>query len=222
MTPADVSVVIPTLNEQGFISLAVHSARQAGAEQIIVVDGGSTDGTREIATDAGASQVLSSPVGRGTQLNRGAALTDRDFLLFLHADCHLGPECLRQICAQTGVVWGAFRQRIDSPRHPFRWIEWGNAMRVRYRGLPFGDQAMFVHRGAFNRQGGFDEIPLMEDLALSRRMRLIAKPVLLDGPVTISARRWIERGVIQQTFKNWSLQMGYSIGVSPEKLSRWY
>jgi rSAM/selenodomain-associated transferase 2 len=222
MTPADISVVIPAINEAAVIKTSVRSAVAAGAGEGIVVDGGSSDPTCQIATDAGASQIVCSPAGRGIQLNAGARQTQGKYLLFLHADNQLGEHCLSQICEYPDALWGAFRQSIDSQRKIFRIIEWGNALRARRRGMPFGDQATFVRRDLFFEQGGFPEIALMEDVELSRRLRQCGRPLLLDGPLTISARRWLKNGVIRQTLRNWSLQFCYTLGASPETLRRWY
>lgn len=222
MTPADVSVVIPAINEECTVAGAIASALQAGAGEVIVADGGSNDRTREIASQSGASKIVRSLPGRGIQLNSGSLLADREILLFLHADNRLGVDCLEQICHSTDVTWGAFRQRIDASETIFRLIESGNAMRVAYLKKPFGDQAMFVRRDLFKQQGGFAEIPLMEDVELSIRLRAIAKPRLLDGPVSISARRWQQKGPVGQTLLNWSIQFAYWLGVPAEKLKQRY
>ncbi len=222
MTPADISVVIPTLNEVGSIKSCIESARLAGATQIIVVDADSDDETIGISRLAGATAMVRSEPGRGIQLNRGAAEATGEVILFLHADSQLGSGCLSQICQRSNVVWGAFRQRIDAPQRSFRGIERGNALRVTVRRMPFGDQAVFVRREIFQQQGGFAQIPLMEDYEFASRMKKVAAPVLLDGPVTISARRWQENGVIRQTFHNWMIQVAYRLGVSPEALAQFY
>ncbi|GAA5508257.1 TIGR04283 family arsenosugar biosynthesis glycosyltransferase [Novipirellula caenicola] len=222
MNPADISVVIPTLNEAATIKNAVGSAIDAGAAEIIVCDGGSVDQTIEMATDAGASKIIRSVPGRGIQLNAGAVFASREVVLFLHADNRLGPSCLQQICEVPDVVWGAFMQRIDHSRFAYRLIEKGNAARVRFRGMAFGDQAIFVRRDTYKKVGGFEEIELMEDVAFSRTMRAIAKPVLLPGPVTISARRWEQRGIVGQTLQNWNLQCRYRFGASPRQLAKRY
>jgi rSAM/selenodomain-associated transferase 2 len=222
MTPADVSVVIPTLNEAESIAAAVDSALIAGSVDVIVCDGGSTDETTRLASRAGAAKVVRSLPGRGIQLNSGAVFAEKSFVLFLHADNRLDASCLNQICQHPQAVWGAFRQRIDSPRPIFRVLEWGNAARVSLRRMPFGDQAIFVRRDVFKEQGGFEEIPLMEDFELSRRLRRVARPLLLKGKVSISPRRWQRRGVIRQTIQNWSIQMSYALGTSAERLKQRY
>ena len=222
MTPAEVSIVIPALNERANIKAAIESARDAGAEQIIVVDGGSQDETTEAAAAAGATTIVESAAGRGVQLNRGAAVATGSFLLFLHADNRLGSQCLSQICDHPNVVWGAFRQRVDSDLKRFRVIELGNALRVRLRGMAFGDQGIFVDRAVFEKHGGYQEIPLMEDVALSRMLRKVRTPVLLDGPLTISPRRWLQNGLVRQTVTNWRLQLAFHFGASPESLAQRY
>lgn len=222
MNPRDISVIIPTLNEEARVADAIASAIDAGAAEVIISDGGSTDATSLRAQAAGASKIVSSLPGRGIQLNSGAVLATREIVLFLHADNRLGSECLRQVCDHPDATWGAFHQRIDSSRRIYRAIEFGNAARVRCRSMAFGDQAIFVRREFFCKQGGFAEVPLMEDVDLSRRLRKIDKPLLLPGPIVISARRWEQQGVLRQTLRNWSLQLSFAIGVSPEKLRRRY
>ena len=220
--PRDVSVIIPTLNEEASVAAAIESARAAGAGEVIVSDGGSRDQTQQVATDAGATKFVRSLPGRGTQLAGGLAIAEKDVVLFLHADNQLDPDCLNQICRVSDFTWGAFRQCIDSPRTIFRAIEYGNAARVRFRSMAFGDQAIFADRSTLMRRGGVAEIPLMEDVDLSKRLRKLAKPLLLPGPVKINARRWEQRGIIRQTLRNWSIQLRYAMGASPDQLVRRY
>ena len=222
MTPTDITVVIPTLNEEQVIAKSVASAVAAGATAIVVSDGGSRDGTREVAIDAGASRVIQSAPGRGLQLNAGAQLAETEFILFLHADNELSENALQQICENEKAAWGAFRQRIDSRRLVYRLLEWGNQWRVQWRAVPFGDQGIFVRRTLFEQMNGFAGIPLMEDVELSQRLRIIEKPVLLQGPLMINARRWEKHGVLRQTVKNWSIQYSYARGVSATDLAQKY
>ncbi|MGI9472443.1 MAG: TIGR04283 family arsenosugar biosynthesis glycosyltransferase [Rubripirellula sp.] len=222
MTPSDVSVVIPAINEQDAIERSIKSAFDAGATDVIVSDGGSTDRTRDLAMELGVPKVVRSLPGRGIQMNSGALLAERSFILFLHADNILGDRCLEQICQHPDVIWGAFHQRIDSQRFLYRTIEIGNACRVRWRRMAFGDQAIYVRSDQFKQMGGFAEIPLMEDVDLSKRLRKIGRPRLLDGPVTINARRWEDNGILRQTLRNWSIQLAYFSGASPERLKRRY
>ena len=224
MTPGKVSVIIPAINEEVAIGDAVHSARVAGAGEVIVVDGGSQDRTIEFAKRSGATKIVRSLPGRGIQLNSGALLVEpnQEVILFLHADSQLDQHCLNQVCEQSAFAWGAFRQNIDSAKRIYRWIEAGNAIRVRWRSVPFGDQAMFVRKRLFDQVGGFDELPLMEDVAFAKKLRRISKPMLLNGPVTVSSRRWDQQGPIRQTLRNWSIQVAFKLGVSPTRLKEWY
>lgn len=220
--PADLGVIIPTRNEASAAAAAVHSA--AGAGQILVVDGGSNDSTCEIAAAAGA-EVLQCPPGRGRQLALGCSRCRLPGLLVLHADCRLTPGALSAVCdalAGGGSGWGAMRQQIDAEGIRFRLLERGNSLRVRFRGVAFGDQAMFFRRDWYLRAGGFESIPLMEDLRLSHRLRALGPPRLVNDAVVVSARRWHQRGVVRQTLLNLSLQTAHAAGVGPERLAKFY
>lgn len=228
MTPDDVSVVIPTLNEANGITAAVESAFVSGAGQVIVADGGSTDGTIERAIAAGA-ETKRSPRGRGNQIKSGAELARGKFLLFLHADNRLEKACLKELCEfirsneqDADRLWGGFRQRIGADRPLFRFLEWGNAARIRYRGMPFGDQAMFVSRVLYDSVGGMPALPLMEDVELARRLRKHCWPVLMRTRVWVDSRRWEQRGVMMQTCRNWAIQVAHKCGASESRLKEWY
>jgi len=224
MTPNQISVVIPTLNEEENIGDAIESAFNAGAGEVILVDGGSRDRTVAEAEQRGVTKVVRSLPGRGIQLNAGATFVgpEQEVIVFLHADNQLTRHCLHQICKSENVIWGAFSQTIDSGRWIYRFVEFGNNLRVRCLRVPFGDQAIFVVKDEFRRRGGFEEIPLMEDIAFSKMMRRDAKPRLLPGPVVVNCRRWEKKGVVVQTLQNWFLQCAYKLGVSPEIISAWY
>ena len=203
---------------------AVQSAWMAGADQVIVADGGSQDRTREVAA-AGWCEVVDSPPGRGIQQNAGARRARGDVLLFLHADNRLGPESVRQLKValdDSRFVGGYFRQRISAVGGLFRCLERGNALRAHWLRLPYGDQGLFVRREDFQRLGGFPEIPLMEDVVLGQRLRAAGKLALLPGPLHVDARRWRRHGIIRQTFRNWCLLTLFKLGVSPVRLARCY
>ena len=219
-----VSVIIPALNEEALIAAAARSAWEAGADEVIVADGGSADETVAIAQEQ-ECEVVVSAAGRAIQQNAGAARASGDVLLFLHADNRLGPtaiEQVRELLRDANVQSGAFRQRIDANGVTYRLLEWGNAWRVRWRGLPYGDQAIFLRREFFTSLGGFPEVKLMEDLLLMKQARRISWPRLLDGPVYNDARRWRRHGVIRQTLRNWTLLTAYQLGWSPDTLARYY
>ena len=224
MNPADIGVIIPALNEAATIGETIASARGAG--EIIVVDGGSDDGTCEVARSHRHVQLVTTAAGRGLQLAAGAQRCTRPVLLFLHADCALTAGALDQVCQalqrHPHRGWGAMRQQITAGAVKYRLLERGNAWRIRFRGVPFGDQAMFVRRPWYQSAGGFEPIPLMEDVRLALRLRRRGWPLLIDGPVIVSPRRWQRRGVLRQTLLNFSLQAAHAAGVSPQRLLRFY
>ncbi|MGQ0633243.1 MAG: TIGR04283 family arsenosugar biosynthesis glycosyltransferase [Planctomycetaceae bacterium] len=218
-----VSIIIPTLNEAAVIAQAVARSRAILPREIIVVDGGSDDDT--LAQACAADRLLTAPRGRAAQQNSGAAAARGEVLLFLHADCWLEPQALLQIemaLSDIDCVGGAFRQQIDAPGWKFRWLERGNALRVRLWGLAYGDQAIFVRRDKFQRLGGFPQLMFMEDLFFMKRLRREGTLALLDGPLHVSARRWQYHGVVRQTARNWWLTALVLCGVSPDRLASLY
>ncbi len=226
MTPRDVSVVIPTLNEATTIRSCIESALAADAGQVIVSDGGSIDATLEIAEAAGATQTVRSLPGRGIQLNAGAFFARGQFVLFLHADNRLAADSLAQLATRVenkpDLLWGAMRQQIEGESWGYRLLERGNRWRLQFRGMAFGDQAIFVRRSEFKRLGGFPEVPLMEDVELSQKLRKLQWPMLLDGPTLVSARRWQSRGVVRQTLRNQLIQIAHACGISHDRLAKLY
>ncbi|MSR60470.1 MAG: glycosyltransferase [Planctomycetaceae bacterium] len=218
-----ISIIIPTLNEASTIADTVAKARAIDPDEIIVVDGGSTDDT--VAQAAGADQVLIGPRGRAAQQNCGAAAATGEVMLFLHADCWLEPGSLTAVSkalSDEHCVGGCFRQRIEAEGRRYRWLEWGNAHRVQWWQLAYGDQGIFVRRSVFERLGGFPPLALMEDLFFMKRLRREGRFALLDGPLHVSARRWQQQGVVRQTARNWFLTGLAQLGVSPDRLARLY
>ncbi|MFP6769324.1 MAG: TIGR04283 family arsenosugar biosynthesis glycosyltransferase [Planctomycetaceae bacterium] len=218
------SVLIPALNEVQRIGGAVTAARLAGAGEVIVGDGGSEDGTVEAAIGAGAV-VVACPPGRAIQQNRVVSASSGDVLLFLHADCRLPADAIEQVegaLQDSRVVGGAFRQRIDASGCGYRLLECGNAWRARWLQQPYGDQGLFVRRREFEAVGGFPEVALMEDLLLVRCLRRIGRLAVLPGPLVTDARRWQKHGVVRQTLRNWALLLARRVGVSPDRLARFY
>ena len=220
----NVSIVIPTVNEAARIVETVRSAQATGPHEVIVVDGGSSDETVLLARDCDC-RVFESSRGRAAQQNVGAARSSGDVLLFLHADCRLEPGSLEQIAdalADPTIGGGAFRQRIEADGWLYRLLEAGNAARVKWLRMAYGDQGIFVRRALFKEIGGFPEIRLMEDVRLMRRLRRRTRLVLLPGPLYVCARRWQRHGVVRQTARNWMLLTLERLGVSADRLADFY
>jgi rSAM/selenodomain-associated transferase 2 len=215
------SIIIPTLDEAAGIEaqlLALAPLRAQGVE-LIVVDGGSTDGSASLAGPH-ADQVLLGPPGRAVQMNCGARAAAAPALLFLHADTRL-PRAAPQavLAALVERQWGRFDVRITG-RHPLlRVVAWAMNLRSRASGIATGDQAMFVRRAAFETAGGFPEIPLMEDLALSRRLRALGRPACLRLKVETSGLRWEAHGVVRTVLLMWRLRTAYWLGADPARLA---
>jgi rSAM/selenodomain-associated transferase 2 len=219
-----ISVIIPALNEALNIGRAVERATALNPHEIIAADGGSDDGTADLARAAGAT-VIDAPRGRARQQNAAAAIATGDVLLFLHADCWLAPDSLDQIAAvfrDERILGGAFRHRIEARGVLFRLIERGDSLRVRMFKLPYGDQGIFLRRETFEQLGGFPEVRLMEDVLLMRKLRRVSRIPLLPGPLYTDARRWQRHGVIRQTLRNWSILTAERLGVAPDRLANLY
>jgi rSAM/selenodomain-associated transferase 2 len=218
----NISVAIPALNEAGHIAACVRSVtEQPGGAEVIVVDGGSTDGTPAIALPL--ATVICTGRGRVVQMNAGARRSSGEVLLFLHGDSALHPEALahvRRAFEDPQIAGGTFTLRFDSNHPLLRFYAFLTRFRFRY--FHFGDQGIFVRRSVFERLGGFKEIPLMEDLDFLRRLRSTGRVALIPRPVTTSARRFLERGLVRQQLLNVALVTAYAFGTRPERLVRWY
>lgn len=193
------------------------------ADEVVVADGGSGDGTRRLAEALGARVVSGAP-GRGRQLNLGAAATDADVLLFVHADTELAPasiDALRRAIA-GGAVGGGFLCRFDHSRPIYRLGERIVNLRTRLTGAPLGDQAQFATREAFDALGGFREWPLLEDLDFIRRLKKQGRTAVLTPPALTSVRRFERRGITRTILNNWLIFALYFLGVPAERLERLY
>jgi rSAM/selenodomain-associated transferase 2 len=215
------SIVVPVLNEAATLreALAALAPLRSRGHEVIVVDGGSDDARASLAQPA-CDRLLVTPRGRALQMNSGALVASGDALLFLHADTRLPERADALIfAALEHATWGRFDVRIAS-RHPLLMlVAWGMNLRSRLTGIATGDQAMFVRRDAF---GGFPEMPLMEDVALSRLLKRRGRPACLRARVTTSARRWEARGVLRTIVLMWRLRLLYALGTPPQRLARDY
>ena len=219
-----ISVIIPTLNEELTLEKSLISVGNSKDVEIIVSDGGSDDATLAIAERL-ADKTLSSPSGRGAQLNQGAAAALGDILLFLHADTILPAgweDYIGEALRDEEVAGGAFSFSLPNRSIPFAFIILMVNIRSRLLKLPYGDQALFVRRRIFDKLSGFRQIPIMEDVELVKGMRRLGRIQILDQPVITSSRRWEKEGWIRTTFRNLCLLFLYHLGVSPERLYRFY
>ncbi len=224
-----ISVIIPTFNEDKILPQTLACASTLDIGEIVVADGGSTDRTVPMAEAFCArvpdARVIASQRGRARQMNEGAKASRGEILLFLHADSRLPAEAKRIIesaLADPTVVGGRFDIRFDHPS------VWGTVIstfmnwRSRLGGIATGDQAMFVRRDVFERLGGFSDIPLMEDIEFSARLKHAGPTQALRDTVTTSFRRWEQQGSLRTILLMWALRFLYWIGVSPSRLSPWY
>jgi len=217
-----VAIVVPSLDEEAALRRTLPAAL-AAADEVVVSDGGSGDGTVEVARQLGA-RVVSGPAGRGGQLNRGAAAATADALIFLHADTTLPPcgvVAVREAIA-GGAPGGAFLLRFDVERPVQRLGAWLINRRTRWLGLALGDQAQFVSRETFARLGGFRDWPILEDLDFILRLRRLGGMELIAAPVTTGARRFVEQGAVRTVAINWLIWLLFFLGVSPHRLARLY
>jgi len=222
--PPDISVIIPVLNDANALDLALSSTQDCAGVEGIVVDGGSSDESAEVAQSRGV-KVLHSPPGRARQMNRGAEVAEGTFLVFLHADTRL-PEGfdhhVRRILTESGVAAGAFQLQIDAPSARLRLIERVANWRSRYLQMPYGDQAIFLRAELFREIGGFSDLPIMEDFQLIRRLKGRGRIVIAPAAVVTSARRWKKQGALRTTLINQLMILGFYLGFEPSRLARWY
>ena len=213
------SVVIPTLNGAATLGACLESVRDA--DEIVVVDGGSTDGSAALARSSGVRLVRSAR-GRGVQLAAGAAAAEGDWLLFLHADTLLAPgwrEAAGEHMGRRPARAACFRFRLDSAERRARLVEAGVALRVRMLGMPYGDQGLLVSRRLYDAVGGFRPLPLMEDVDLVRRIGRIER---LGVDAVTSAERWRQGGWLRRSARNLLCLTLYRLGMSAERVARLY
>ena len=217
------SMIIPVLNEEGSVGRCLDRLDALkGDFDVLFVDGGSVDATRELIV--GRRPLIQSPPGRGRQMNAGARAAGGNVLLFLHCDSFLPVQFCDKIDSilRHGYDWGCFHLAFDCASPLLRLCAWVSDFRVKTRHIVFGDQGMFIRRKLFEDCGGFPEIALMEDYALSERLRAVATPGLARGTIVTSARRFQERGVLPTLLKMQFLQYRYRRGDAAEQLLKDY
>ena len=222
--PVTVSIVVPALNEAARIEDCLRRLRRDFPDcELVVVDGGSTDETFDLAERH--AHTVRSAAGRATQMNAGAALITGDILWFIHVDCQIPAEALgliRRAVLDPAVVGGGLQLSFDQRSLGLDYLAVSSNPRARRLHWIFGDQAMFVRRDVFESVGGFPELPLMEDLEMSRILRQRGRLAVLPATVTASARRLIEQGPWRMTVLMQLLKLQYLLGVDPERIRRRY
>lgn len=221
-----VSIIIPTRNEADCIRSLLEQLqpfRNAGHE-VILVDGGSWDGTLDCVHGL-VDHVTTTQRGRSYQQNEGAARSTGDVFWFVHADSkvpRLSVEAIQAVMEDGVTYWGRFDVHLSGANPLYRVIEWGINRRSKRTGIATGDQGIFVRRNVFFRLGGFPEIDLMEDIALSKKLRALGPPASPNMHMTTSSRRWEQHGGVRTILQMWVLRAAYFMGVSPRVLSRYY
>ena len=221
---AQISIIIPVLNEADNIESVINQIQKTENIEIIIVDGGSQDHTVEIAQSLGV-KVIVTQRGRALQMNAGAKIATGEILLFLHGDTQLPAgfeKDVRKIWINDNIIAGAFQLKIDNSQWSLRLIEKTVFWRSKYLQMPYGDQAIFIKASTFWQVGGFPEQPIMEDFEFIRRLNRLGKIEILSSSVITSGRRWQKLGVFKTTLINQFVVFGYYLGISPIKLSQWY
>ncbi len=218
-----ISAIIPILNEGKILDQSLSQLKpQLQSHELIIVDGGSTDDSLLIAKKYG--QVISSPQGRARQMNAGAAAATGNILLFLHADVWLDSGAIRGVesAIAAGNIGGGFKQRIEGGHILYRMIERGANFRAHRLHMFYGDGGIFIRRPHFYQIGGFSNVPILEEMEFSRKLRSLGKTTLVEPGIHISSRRWKKNGIVRTTALNWLITALYSLGVTPFRLARLY
>ena len=218
-----ISVIILALNEAKILDQSLSRlSPQLKGHELIIVDGGSIDETPLIAKRYG--RVIAAERGRAHQSNVGAARARGDILLFLHADVWLDSGAIEGVekAISSGYVGGAFKQRIDGDHPLYRLIERAANFRAKRARIFYGDGGIFIRRAHFNQIGGFPDIPIMEEVGLSRKLRRCGEVTLVEPGIHISARRWQKNGIVRTTLTNWLITLLYLLRVPPNYLAKLY
>jgi len=220
------SIIIPVFNDRDAVAalLPVLQSLRAEGHEVLVVDGGSTDGSMTVARPL-ADRLMIGGRGRALQMNLGAEFARHDILWFLHADTRLPGNSVAAILAALSRPdrhWGRFDVRLDAAGISYAAIAFMMNLRSRLSGVATGDQGLFVRKQAFHEVDGYQEIPLMEDVALSKSLRRLSWPVCLPDRLVTSARRWQQQGVVSTVLLMWRLRLAYFLGADPHQLARRY
>jgi rSAM/selenodomain-associated transferase 2 len=220
------SIIIPVLNESECIEKnldRLQPLRSSGVE-LILVDGGSTDNTISLS-EGKIDKLVQSEPGRAIQMNAGANVASKNILLFLHIDTQIPKDVItiiQQALKNSTKKWGRFNVRLSGENVSFRVIEKFMNWRSCLTGIVTGDQTLLIERDMFNQVGGFPEIPLMEDVEFSKRMKHLSRPICLSEQVTTSSRRWETNGILRTVLMMWTFRLAYFFGVSPARLHKIY
>ena len=222
LAPERISVIVPIRDEPPETASAFARFASTPGSELLVADGGGDERTSEAFRLAGA-RVLSSPGSRGARLAEAAATAGGDALFFVHADSRPPEDALALIreSLACGAEAGAFSLAYEGADVPMRWIAWWANRRSRL-GMPFGDQGIFCRRTAYERAGGFRDLPICDDVDLVRRLRRAGAFVVRPEKTVTSPRRYREAGALRQVLRTWRVLAGYYAGVAPETLTRWY
>lgn len=231
LSPQQVSiaVIVPILNERKALPKLMVALLRTGANELILVDGGSTDGSfewlaQELAQKANHKvTLLSAAPGRAQQMNHGARFATSDVLLFLHADTRLPDGALNEV---VKAPWGRFDldffDNLDPQKKTLNLVAWMMNTRSRLTGVATGDQGIFMRRSLFEQVGGFNSLPIMEDVAMSKKLRKLEAPYCSKLKVQTSARRWQQNGIWKTIVLMWGMRLAFTLGVSPDRLDRFY
>lgn len=218
-----VSIIIPVYNEASQLDASLNDLFEGipgnARVEVILSDGGSTDNTLAIAKQY-PCKIISGKTGRACQMNAACRHANGDHLLFLHADSTLPGDWLKQV--QASQNWGFFPVKLSGRHWLLRVIESAISFRSRVSKVATGDQGLFFSQSFFHRLDGFPDIPIMEDIAISKRARKLSRPTIGRYPVTTSSRRWEQNGIIKTVFLMWGLRFAYWLGISPDRLHRIY
>jgi len=219
-----IAVIVPVFNEAHRLQERLQHCIDLQADELIVVDGGSTDATPAILSQSGVTW-LTSDAGRAAQMNAGATACKSEIIIFIHIDTVVS-ECslsaVKRAMLQPDSVGGRFDVRLSGHHIVFRWIELMINLRSRFTKISTGDQCQFVSRDVFEAMGGFARVPLLEDVEFSKRLKKLGRIACLRQQVTTSSRRWQQHGIASTVWLMWKIRLLYWLGVSPEKLAKLY